>query len=109
MAHCRPDLPCKVVFSGLDSSVAGEIEENKVISNSSNHRMTPNVPLLVPEINSEHLKLIQQQHKEIVPYPMRLSAQCTRVSRSDGHLACVSVKLKKKAKAIEIIAAWREF
>src|ERR1700733_7234242 len=25
---CRPDLPCNVVFSGLDSSVAGEIEEN---------------------------------------------------------------------------------
>src|SRR5262245_18349850 len=56
---CQPDLPCNVVFSGLDSSVAGEIEERfaqagyKVISNSSNHRMDRNVPLLVPEINGD--------------------------------------------------------
>lgn len=194
---CLPHLPCKVVFSGLDSSVAGEIEENfaqagyKVISNSSNHRMDPDVPLLVPEINGEHLKLIQHQHfgggalitnpncsvigitmalkplldkwgieavnivtlqalsgagypgvpsmdildnviphiageeakvekeplkimgsyqeNQIIPYPMHLSAQCTRVSVTDGHLACVSVKFKKKAKANEMIAAWREF
>lgn len=194
---CRPNLPCDVVFSGLDSTVAGDIEESfakagyYVISNASNHRMDPDVPVLVPEINADHLKLIEHQRfgrgaivtnpncsvigitlalkpllnrwgieavnvvtlqalsgagypgipsmdildnvipyiageeskvekeplkimgtyheKVIVPYPMRLSAQCTRVSVTDGHLACVSVKLKRKANANDIIAAWREF
>lgn len=64
---CQPSLPCQVVFSGLDSSVAGEIEKNfaqagyVVISNSRNHRMEPQVPLLIPEINSEHLDLVKCQ------------------------------------------------
>lgn len=64
---CIPNLPCKVVFSGLDSDVAGPIEENFaqagyiVISNSSSHRMDPHVPLLIPEVNEEHLKLIKTQ------------------------------------------------
>src|SRR3990167_3040940 len=64
---CRPDLPCNVVFSGLDSTIAGEIEEGfatagyTVISNTSNHRMDSDVPILVPEINPDHLKLTQQQ------------------------------------------------
>ncbi len=194
---CQPTLPCDLVFSGLDSKVAGEIEETfaragyKVVSNSSNHRMDPTVPLLIPEINSDHLKLIQHQRfgkgaiitnpncsvigmtlslkplldqwgieavhavtlqalsgagypgvpsmeildnvipyiageedkvereplkimgtcqgKEIIPYPMRLSAQCNRVPVTDGHLACLSVKFKKKANANEILVAWRSF
>jgi aspartate-semialdehyde dehydrogenase len=65
---CEPNLDCSIVFSGLDSSVAGPIEENfakkgyKVISNSKNHRMDKNVPLLVPEINPEHLELIKTQN-----------------------------------------------
>lgn len=64
---CVADLDCKIVFSGLDSSVAGEIEENFaragyiVVSNSSNHRMDTFVPLLVPEINSDHLELVKKQ------------------------------------------------
>src|SRR5262245_34904595 len=58
---CEPGLDCRVVFSGLDSSVAGEVEEHFaragyiVLSNSKNHRMDDDVPLLVPEINSDHL------------------------------------------------------
>jgi aspartate-semialdehyde dehydrogenase len=194
---CHPPLPCHVVFSGLDSGVAGGIEESfaqsgcMVISNSSPHRMDPAVPLLIPEINSSHLELIQQQtygqggiitnpncsvigltmalkplldiwgieavhvvtlqavsgagypgvpsmdildnvipyisgeenkvEKEplkilgefhgqgVIPYPMKLSAQCTRVAVSNGHMACISVKLKQKAHSKDIIAAWREF
>ncbi len=64
---CEPNLNCRVVFSGLDSSVAGEIEEKFakkgyiVVSNSKNHRMDKDVPLLVPEINADHLKLIKTQ------------------------------------------------
>lgn len=65
--NCEPNLNCKIVFSGLDSSVAGEIEEKfanngyTVISNSRNHRMDEDVPLLVPEINSDHLEILKVQ------------------------------------------------
>jgi aspartate-semialdehyde dehydrogenase len=64
---CEPNLSSKIVFSGLDSGVAGEIEEAfakkgyAVISNSKNHRMDKDVPLLVPEINADHLELIKIQ------------------------------------------------
>jgi len=67
VSDCMPDLPCKVVFSGLDASVAGEIETNfaqagyMVISNSRNHRYDPDVPLLIPEVNPDHLALLSQQ------------------------------------------------
>lgn len=194
---CSPNLPCRIAFSGLDSSVAGEVEEQFaaanyiVISNSRNHRMNRDVPLLVPEVNSDHLALIKQQgyghgaiitnpncsvigitmalkplaqswgvdavnvvtmqalsgagypgvasidildnvipfisgeeakieseplkimgsfsNAGITPYSMRLSAHCNRVAVADGHLACVSVKLKQKAHANDIIAAWQNF
>jgi aspartate-semialdehyde dehydrogenase len=52
----------------LDSSIAGEVEEAFakagyiVVSNSKNHRMDSTVPLLVPEINPGHLKLIDKQN-----------------------------------------------
>jgi len=64
---CQPTLPCRLVFSGLDSSVAGEIESEfaragyAVISNSRNHRMDEDVPLVVPEVNPDHLDLVLQQ------------------------------------------------
>jgi aspartate-semialdehyde dehydrogenase len=66
---CEPGLSSRVVFSGLDSSVAGEVEENFaragyiVVSNSKNHRMDADVPLLVPEINPDHLGLIKAQRE----------------------------------------------
>lgn len=56
-----------IVFSGLDSSVAGEIEASfakkghYVVSNSKNHRMDPTVPLIIPEINADHLRLLDFQ------------------------------------------------
>jgi aspartate-semialdehyde dehydrogenase len=65
--ECEPNLECKVAFSGLDATIAGEVESafaSKgyiVISNSKNHRMDKDVPLLVPEINADHLGLIKQQ------------------------------------------------
>ena len=65
--NCSPDLDCKVLFSGLDSKVAGEIESTMaesgyvVVSNSRNHRMFDDVPLIIPEINAEHYKLIDAQ------------------------------------------------
>ncbi|MBN2570949.1 MAG: aspartate-semialdehyde dehydrogenase [Ignavibacteriales bacterium] len=65
---CLPNLNSKIIFSALDSSVAGKIEENFakngyiVISNSKNHRFDKDVPLIIPEVNSEHLELIRSQN-----------------------------------------------
>ncbi len=62
-----PGSAPRLVFSGLDASVAGEIEAafaeagHVVVSNSRNHRMEPTVPLLIPEINADHLALLDRQ------------------------------------------------
>ena len=67
---CRPGIDARVAFSGLDSSVAGPIEEafagagSAVVSNSRNHRMDPLVPLLIPEVNADHLELIATQRRK---------------------------------------------
>jgi aspartate-semialdehyde dehydrogenase len=64
-----PSLECDFVFSALDSSVAGGAEEDfaragyPVVSNSKNHRMDPDVPLLIPEVNAAHLDAIPAQQK----------------------------------------------
>jgi aspartate-semialdehyde dehydrogenase len=64
-----PSLDCDFVFSALDSSVAGAAEEDfaragyPVVSNSRNHRMDPDVPLLIPEVNAAHLDAIPRQQK----------------------------------------------
>ncbi|MBD3290943.1 aspartate-semialdehyde dehydrogenase [candidate division KSB1 bacterium] len=194
---CEPELPCKIVFSGLDASVAGDIETEfakagyVVISNSRNHRFDPDVPLLIPEVNSDHLKLIEQQKygdgcivtnpncstigmtlalkplhdafgiaavnvvtlqalsgagypgvasldiiDNVLPFisneepkmesePLKIlgslngdkidfadfpiSAQCNRIPVLDGHLECLSVTLKQKASADQLISAWKNF
>jgi aspartate-semialdehyde dehydrogenase len=186
---CEPPFPCEVLFSGLDSSVAGEIEETfafagySVISNASNHRMDEEVPLLIPEVNPEQLELLKKQSfgkgclvtnpnccviglalalkplleqwdltsvhvvtmqalsgagypgvasldilDNVIPYipneerkietePLKIfnrsdiliSAQCNRVAVVDGHLACVSIKLKHSASKENIVSAWKHF
>ena len=64
---CVPGRGPKVVFSGLDASVAGEIEGafaaagHIVVSNARNFRMDPLVPLLIPEVNADHLTLLAEQ------------------------------------------------
>ena len=67
---CKPGNGApKLMFSSMDASVATEIEQafakagHVVVSNSRNHRMELDVPLLVPEINYDHLKLIPGQQK----------------------------------------------
>lgn len=197
VSPCIPNLPCKIAFSALDGAVAGEIEENFaragyiVISNSSSHRMHPAVPLLIPEVNPEHLELARAQsfsegmivtnpncsaiglstalkpldaiwgvervnvvtlqaisgagypgiasfdildnvipyiadeeekieteilkilgtlhENAIVKHSMQISAQCNRVAVMDGHMACVSLKLKQSACVTEMISAWETF
>ncbi len=74
-----PVLPCrhdalsrsgvKIVFSALPGEVAGEVEAAfaqagmAVFSNAKNYRMAPDVPLLIPEVNSDHAASIVQQRK----------------------------------------------
>lgn len=194
---CIPEIACPLVFSGLDSSVAGDIETSFanagyiVVSNARNHRMQPDVPLLIPEVNSSHLGLLKLQKfpkgkiitnpncstiglalalkpihdafgiesahvvtmqavsgagypgvssmdimdnvipfingeeqkieseplkilgtltgNHILPAPIKISAQCNRVSVTDGHTECVSLKLKTKATRNDLIQAWRKY
>lgn len=70
VAPIEPPLDCDIVFSSLPSNVARETEESfaragyPVISNSSSFRMDEDVPLLIPEINADHLGLIETQQKK---------------------------------------------
>jgi aspartate-semialdehyde dehydrogenase len=193
------DLP-KIIFSSVDADIARELEPRfaaagcAVISNSSAFRMAPDVPLVVPEVNADHLELIERQASRqdsggyivtnpnccaiglvlalkplearfgieglfvstmqavsgagypgvasldilgnVVPYikneeeklqeevgkllgqlnrsgiqmlDARLSAHCNRVAVEDGHMECVSIKLRSKATREQILAAWSEF
>jgi aspartate-semialdehyde dehydrogenase len=190
----------KVIFAALDASIASELEPKfaeagcAVVSNSSALRMVPDVPLVIPEVNACHVKLIEAQawHKKsggfvvtnpncsaiglvlaltpidrrfgldtvmavtmqavsgagypgvasldilgnVVPYiakeeekmeeetqkllgqlngtqvepaAFKISAQCNRVAVEDGHTESVSIRLRKKASAGEILEAWRSF
>jgi aspartate-semialdehyde dehydrogenase len=190
----------KVIFAALDASIAAELEPRfaeagcAVVSNSSALRMKSDVPLVVPEVNPGHLKLVECQawrrqsggfavtnpncsaiglvlalaplHQQfgietvmvvtmqaisgagypgvasldilgnvipfiakeeekmeeetrkllgalngagIKPASFGMSAQCNRVAVEDGHTESVSVKLKNKAQAEEMIATWNKF
>jgi aspartate-semialdehyde dehydrogenase len=65
----KPGNAPRLVFSAMDASVATEIERafaeagHIVVSNSRNHRMEPDVPLLVPEINADHLRIVPLQQR----------------------------------------------
>jgi aspartate-semialdehyde dehydrogenase len=200
VSAAKPEGAPKVIFAALDAAIAAELEPRfaeagcAVITNSSALRMQKDVPLIVPEVNPDHIKLLECQTwrrhsggfvvtnpncsaiglvmalapleqrfgiqtvmavtmqavsgagypgvasldilgnvipyipKEeekmeeetrkllgrlngsgIVPADFAMSAQCNRVAVEDGHTESVSVKLKKKARPEEIIAAWNEF
>ena len=69
VSDSKPGNAPRLVFSAMDASVATEIERefaragHIVVSNSRNHRMEPDVPLLVPEINPGHLSLLHSQQR----------------------------------------------
>ncbi len=70
VTECVPDdRSPKLMFSATDASVATEIERAfamagaTVVSNSRNHRMDADVPLLVPEINADHLNILTDQRR----------------------------------------------
>ena len=57
----------RIIFAALDAAVARELEPQfasfgcAVISNSSAFRMDPDVPLVIPEVNADHLELLEKQ------------------------------------------------
>src|SRR5215469_3789741 len=65
----KPGNAPRLLFSSMDASVATEIEQafaqagHVVVSNSRNHRMEPDVPLLIPEVNPGHLNIIPLQQR----------------------------------------------
>jgi aspartate-semialdehyde dehydrogenase len=68
---CDPDaVSSDIVFSALDSSVAGEAEMafaragKLVLSNAKNHRMAPDVPLVIAEVNPGHLSVLESQRRK---------------------------------------------
>jgi len=72
---CFPVFKCPLVFSAMDASVAGEIESifaragYTVVTNARNHRMSPHVPLLIPEVNSGHLAVLEGSAEKIIANP----------------------------------------
>jgi aspartate-semialdehyde dehydrogenase len=67
VSPATPDGAPKVIFAALDASIAAELEPRfaeagcAVVSNSSALRMKEDVPLVIPEVNGSHIKLIDIQ------------------------------------------------
>lgn len=67
---CVPEGAPHLMFSAMDAAFATDVERSfatagcAVVSNSRNHRMEPDVPLLVPEVNAAHLALVSRQRRQ---------------------------------------------
>src|SRR5256886_16373848 len=67
VSPAKPEGAPKVIFAALDASIAAELEPQfadagcAVVSNSSALRMQKDVPLVIPEVNADHIKLLECQ------------------------------------------------
>ncbi len=67
VSPAEPNGAPQIIFASVEAAIARELEPrfaeagHAVLSNSSAFRMTPNVPLVIPEVNAEHLHLIEEQ------------------------------------------------
>jgi aspartate-semialdehyde dehydrogenase len=69
---CAPGeaYDCDLVFSALPAEVAGEVEPAfaqagyAVVSNAKSHRMEADVPLVIPEVNHQHISLVEAQRRK---------------------------------------------
>jgi len=67
VSPATPEDAPRLIFAALDSAAASELEPlfaasgRAVVSNSSSFRMVADVPLVIPEVNGDHLKLLQTQ------------------------------------------------
>ena len=59
---CAVDIP-KAVIRALEGAYA--MEECPVVSNNSAHRGTPDVPMIIPELNADHAAVIPFQRKRL--------------------------------------------
>ncbi len=90
-----------VVFSGLPSSVAGPIEEQlrkeglPVFSNAASHRYDSDVPILIPEINASHLRLVKAQRA-------RLETDGFIVTNSNCSISGAAIFLHELSKIVPI-------
>ncbi|MGC4053347.1 MAG: aspartate-semialdehyde dehydrogenase [Paludibaculum sp.] len=91
VSDCKPGNGApKLMFSAMDASVATEIERafaeagHLVVSNSKNHRMESDVPLLVPEINPDHLQLLATQKKRGWKGAIATNPNCSTVALTMG-------------------------
>src|SRR4030065_522199 len=118
-----------VAFSGLPSEVAGPIEDDlaeagiAVFSNAASHRMEPDTPILIPEINAEHLASVEVQKRRrkkggvigawkngrFVDSPVNIMASCARVHVRDGHLEAVFIRDRAIPDAKTIAKELRSF
>ena len=102
----RPPLDCDVIFSSLPSDIGRESEGcfaeagYAVVSNTSSYRMDPGVPLLVPEVNPEHLALLDGRKGKgfIVTNPncsaIGIALALAPLHRAFGVEACVVTTLQ---------------
>ena len=91
----EPPLDCELVFSSLPGGIARDVEGHfmsegyAVISNSSAFRMDKDVPLLIPEINHEHLSLLDrqkiQERREATSVRQVIATPSTNEPRRPGH------------------------
>ena len=200
VSPASPDGAPKVIFAALDAGIARELEPQfaaagcAVVSNSSAFRMQADVPLVIPEVNPEHVRVLEQQKwyrnskgfivtnpncsaiglvmalapiqqqfgldkvfvvtmqavsgagypgvasldilGNVIPFikneeekmeeearkllggvnghgfqfaDFGMSAQCNRVPVEDGHTESVSIALRKKASADELLSAWKDY
>lgn len=67
--HYEEPVRSPVVFSALPGGIAGEVEASlaaegkRVFTNARDHRMDPDVPLMIPEVNADHVAAIQAQRE----------------------------------------------
>lgn len=67
--ECAPPLPGRIAFSALEAEIAGPIEQAFaragviVVTNTRTHRMDADVPLMVPEVNADHVNLMECQRQ----------------------------------------------
>lgn len=90
VSDCVPAGAPKLVFSAMDAEFATGIERafaeagHIVVSNSKNHRMESDVPLLVPEINYDHLKLLAVQKARGWKGAIATNPNCSTVALTMG-------------------------
>jgi len=67
VSPAEPEGAPRIIFASVDAGIARELEPKfaaagcAVISNSSAFRMAPSVPLVLPEVNADHLEMIEEQ------------------------------------------------